>query len=147
MVHDMNGDTLEVGDWITVPDDWYPWELGGSFIYGSQCRLAEVTEVYTPSGNVYVRMHKMRDLRHLENSNPFHYAVTILGTEVTRALTAEQYENRGASAPVTPHVSNEQPRDAAGRFTSPNRTTIRLSGPADVAIAQQWLVGVERRTA
>ena len=113
---------IEQGDWIEVPENWYPWTADSTFIYGSVCRLAEVMRRYG-DGALSVRMHQMRDLRFLDREETFHYDLTVMEDEVERRLTAEEYANRGASAPVTPHHSVEgQPRDAAGRFTSSNTT-------------------------
>ena len=83
MPQDSMGNEVMLGDWVRAPDSLYPWTTDTHMIYGSSCRSVQVSHVFA-NGIVEIRFNSMRDLRHLENSDPFTYTYQLGSTEVLR---------------------------------------------------------------
>lgn len=140
MPSDMDRNNLEVGDWVRVPDTFYPWVMNPTRnqVYGSLCRSAVITRSYM-DGIVTIMFEEMREYAHLARG-PFTYESQVYADELQRIMTAEEYTEQRGLADVVPYVvgaggeRTPQPRDERGRFTSSNTTerpTVRLN-PMDV---------------
>ena len=128
MSTDINGVELNIGDRVHVPDNWYPFRVDdtGRSRYGSVCRTPVITRHYMDS-TVTITFNSMYDMLELGRGT-FEHSTDVYSRDLTLAMTAEEYENRGVPATVAPYVvgvggeHTPQPRDAQGRFTSSNTT-------------------------
>ena len=138
MARDISGNEVEVGDWIRIPDTFYPYDPNTRNIYGSICRSAQVLMVYN-DGVLEAQFQQMIDLRHIGQSNPFTYNINLIASECLRVMSDDEY--RGVSEGETPHVRDEQPRDAQGRFTSANTTERPTISMTDSMMAD-WITSM-----